>query len=47
MLTAIDYIALAPIGVYWLGLNGVVVEVVDDVLLYPSSHEARSVLENV
>ena len=47
MLTSIDYIALAPIGVYWLGLNGVVVEAVDDVLLYPSSHEARSVLENV
>ena len=47
MLTSIDYIALAPIGVYWLGLNGVVVDAVDDVLLYPSSYEARSVLENV
>lgn len=44
MLTSIDYIALAPIGVYWLGINGVVA-VDDDTVPFPSVAEVALILE--
>ncbi|MBD2076296.1 hypothetical protein H6F86_20915 [Phormidium sp. FACHB-592] len=44
MVTSMDYIALDPIGVYWLGINGIVA-VDDDAVPYPSAGEVALILE--
>lgn len=46
-MTAIDYVALAPIGIYWLSLDGAVVFSAEDETVYPSPDEVRAILERL